>query len=84
MNNRPNPFQRISDMIPTTEREIVKQAVVNTYRNNPTHAEMTTMFRIWNTYVSPDEPQDMNCRGCRTRVVGKLREVVKLWDNGDQ
>lgn len=78
-----NPFARLSDMIPLDEREAVVKAVTNTYRNTPTHEDMSTMFRVWNTYVSADEPQDMTCRGCRTRVVGKLREVVKLWSNGN-
>lgn len=79
MNNRPNPFQRISDMIPESEREAVTMAIARTYRNKPTQSEMETLFRVWNEYVSPDEKQDITCRGCRIYVVGKLREVVKLW-----
>lgn len=75
-----NPFEYLSDKIPVEERDAIKAAVANTYRQQPSLEDMTTMFRVWNTYVSPDEPQDMNCRGCRTRVVGKLRNVVKLWE----
>lgn len=82
--NIQNPFTRLSEMIPENERDAVKTAILNTYRNTPTHEEMTTLFRVWNTYVTPDEPQDINCGGCRTKVVGKLRNVVKLWENGDQ
>ena len=78
--NITNPIEYLSDKIPVEEREAIKQAVANTYRQQPTLEDMTTMFRVWNTYVTPDEPQDMNCRGCRTRVVGKLRNVVTLWE----
>lgn len=84
MNNITNPFEYLSAKIPENEREAVRTAVLSTYRNTPTLSEMETMFRVWNTYVSPDELQDMNCRGCRTKVIGKLREVVKLWGNDSE
>lgn len=83
MDNIQNPFARLSEMIPENERDSVKAAIIKTYRNQHTQSEMATIFRVWNTYVSPDEPQDMHCRGCRTKVVGKLRQVVKLWEDGN-
>lgn len=78
-----NPFTSISDKIPETEREAVTAAVNRMYGLPPTQPDMETLFRVWNTYVSPAEPQDIGCRGCRTTVVGKLRNVVKLWENGN-
>ena len=84
MNNIQNPFEHLSSKIPENERDVVRSAIINTYRNTLTTEEMTTLFRVWNTYVTPDELQDMNCRGCRTKVIGKLREVVKLWANDNQ
>ena len=80
MNAIQNPFEWLSSKIPESEREAIKLAVANTYRQTPSWEDMTTMFRVWNTYVSADEPQDINCRGCRTKVVGKLRNVVQLWE----
>ncbi len=82
--NIQNPFARLSEMIPENERDAVKAAIINTYRNTPTQEEMTTIFRVWNTYITPDEPQDMYCPACRTKVVGKLRNAIKIWENGDQ
>lgn len=78
--NITNPFEYLSAKIPVEEREAIKQAVSKTYGHNHTQEDLETMFRVWNTYVTPDEPQDMNCSGCRIRVVGKLRNVVKLWE----
>jgi hypothetical protein len=78
-----NPFTSISDKIPDAEREAVTAAVNRMYGLPPTQPDMETLFRVWNTYVSPAEPQDIGCRGCRTTVVGKLRNVVKLWENAN-
>jgi len=50
------------------------------YGQEPTQPDMDTLFRVWNTFVSPDEPQNIGCRACRMLVVGKLRNVVKLWE----
>jgi len=78
-----NPFTSISDKIPEEEREVVTAAVNRMYRASPTQPDMETLFRVWNTYISPTEPQNIGCRGCRTTVVGKLRNVVKLWEDAN-
>ena len=79
-----NPFASIAEKIPDSEKPALIQAVNNTYRVlTPAWEDMELLFRIWNTYVSPGEPQDIGCGGCRTRGVGKLRNVVKMWTDGD-
>lgn len=75
-----NPFTSISDKIPEPERAAVTAAVNRMYGQEPTQPDMDTLFRVWNTYVSPDEQQNIGCRACRMLVVGKLRNVVKLWE----
>ena len=75
-----NPFTSISDKIPDAERTAVTAAVNRMYGQEPTQPDMDTLFRVWNTFVSPDEPQNIGCRACRMLVVGKLRNVVKLWE----
>ena len=75
-----NPFTSISDRIPEEEREAVTAAVKRGWLQEATQADMETLFRVWNTYISPSEPQRIGCRGCRTTVVGTLRNVVKLWE----
>jgi len=78
-----NPFTSISDKIPGEERESVTAAVNRMYGREPTQPDMETLFRVWNTYISPEEPQNIGCRACRSTVVGKLRNVVKLWEDGN-
>ena len=78
-----NPFTSISDKIPEEEREVIAAAVNRMYGQEPTQPDMETLFRVWNTYISPEEPQSIGCRGCRSTVVGKLRNVVKLWENAN-
>lgn len=77
-----NPFANIAAKIPESEQAAVIEAVNRTYGLTPAWQDIETLFRVWNTYITPDEPQNINCRGCRTTVVGKLRNVVKLWENG--
>lgn len=80
--NNPNPFQHLADLIPEQERADLIEAVNRTYLSPTLNWEdVKLIFRIWNNHVSPTEPQDMNCRGCRSKVIGKLRNVVELWKN---
>lgn len=83
MENVQSPFTRLANLIPESEHEAIIAAVTKTYTHTHTQDDMYTMFRVWNTYVSPSEPQDMNCSGCRSNVVNKLRQVVTLWMDGN-
>lgn len=45
-----------------------------------TAPDVAYMGEVWNRYIAPArEPEDMNCAGCRTKVIGKLRRMVDLW-----
>ena len=44
-----------------------------------TQDDLTFLFDVWNTYIAPNEKQDQNCSGCRTRVIGKYRMYVKSY-----
>jgi len=83
MENTFSPFARLANLIPESERGAITTAVTKTYTHTHTQSDMETMFRVWNTYVSPGEPQDIGCRGCRANVVNKLRQVVTLWIDGN-
>lgn len=83
MENTFSPFARLANLIPEVEREAITAAVTKTYSHTHTQSDMYTMFRVWNTYVTPGEPQDMNCPGCRSNVVNKLRQVVTIWMDGN-
>ena len=83
MENTFSPFARLANLIPEIEQEAIIAAVTKTYTQAHTQIDMETMFRVWNTYVSPGEPQDIGCRGCRANVVNKLRQIVTLWVDGN-
>lgn len=42
--------------------------------------DIAYLGEVWNRYIAPArEPEDMNCAGCRSKVVGKLRTMIDLW-----
>lgn len=42
--------------------------------------DLTYLFEVYNRYLAPaSDPQDPNCSGCRTRVIGWLRSAVSEW-----
>jgi len=43
-------------------------------------ADLKYLFEVYNRYVAPaSEPENINCGGCRTKVIGKLRQFKKAW-----
>ncbi len=55
----------------------VKEVVIRTMRQADfTWPDLQVMFDYWNTSY-PNDRQDINCKGCRTRVVSKLRYYVQ-------
>lgn len=55
----------------------VKEVVIRTMRQADfTWPDLQVMFDYWNTNY-PNDRQDINCKGCRTRVVSKLRYYVQ-------
>ena len=39
---------------------------------------LTAIFKIWNTYVDRED-QDMSCSACRMRVIGRFRQIAKVY-----
>ena len=45
--------------------------------------DMDYLFNVYNNFVNHYEPERRNCPACRTKVVGKMRQIVKYWnENG--
>lgn len=42
------------------------------------HADLSYLFEVYNRYLTT-EPENMNCSGCRTKVIGWLRSAVSEW-----
>lgn len=56
--------------------------VVDRTRNQLTlsQPDLEYLFEVYNRYLAPaNEPQDINCGGCRTRVIGWLRAAASEW-----
>ncbi len=67
--------------IPESIRPDVFEVVERT-RNQVqfTNADLSYLFEVYNRYLAPPEDQqDMNCGGCRTRVIGWLRSAATEW-----
>ena len=44
--------------------------------------DLQFLFQVYNRYIAPaSEPENINCGGCRTKVIGKLRQYVNAWTN---
>ena len=42
-------------------------------------SDMDYLFQIYNNFVNNYEPERRNCPACRTKVVGKMRQIVQFW-----
>lgn len=41
-------------------------------------ADLAYLFEVWNRYMTR-EKENINCSGCRTKVIGKFRRIVAIW-----
>jgi hypothetical protein len=73
----------LASRIPQEYKEQVMATVDRTYRVlsiNP--VDMDYLFQIYNNFVNHYEPERRNCPACRTKVVGKMRQIVQFWRDG--
>jgi len=72
--------------------EEIKQDVIDTVTHVEAHLPypprqfLTYLFDIYNRYVNSlsNEDEDINCGGCRSLVIGKLRRIVREWKQQEQ
>lgn len=67
--------------VPTKERQKINDIVADPLRRIDQN-ELKYLFEIWNSYLDR-ERQDINCRGCRAKVVSRLRKMAMLWRQRD-
>jgi hypothetical protein len=75
----------LADRIPEEYKTQVMATVDRTYRVlfiDP--SDMDYLFQIYNNFVNHYEPERRNCPACRTKVVGKMRQIVQFWRDGNQ
>lgn len=65
--------------------ESIRPDVVTAVRRNEgkihwVQADLQYIFDVWNRYMTR-EPEDIGCSGCRTKVVGKMRRIVAVWES---
>ena len=65
--------------------ESIRPDVVTAVRRNEdkihwAQADLQYIFDVWNRYMTR-EPEDIGCSGCRTKVVGKMRRIVAVWES---
>jgi len=66
------------DNLPEEIKERVVEVVERTVNQiDFAESDLNFLFDTWNTQIEPTEKQDINCRGCRTRVISKLRMYVR-------
>ena len=69
--------------IPEEYKTQVMTAVDRTYRVlSIDPVDMDYLFHIYNNFVNHYEPERRNCPACRTKVVGKMRQIVQYWRDG--
>jgi hypothetical protein len=66
--------------IPNEYKTQVMATVDRTYRVLSIEtSDMDYLFQIYNNFVNNYEPERRNCPACRTKVVGKMRQIVQFW-----
>jgi hypothetical protein len=66
--------------IPNEYKTQVMATVDRTYRVlSIDPVDMDYLFQIYNNFVNNYEPERRNCPACRTKVVGKMRQIVQFW-----
>jgi hypothetical protein len=66
--------------IPDEYKTQVMATVDRTYRVlSIDSSDMDYLFQIYNNFVNNYEPERRNCPACRTKVVGKMRQIVQFW-----
>ena len=75
----------LADRIPEEYKTQVMATVDRTYRVlSIDQSDMDYLFQIYNNFVNHYEPERRNCPACRTKVVGKMRQIVQFWRDGNQ
>jgi ribosomal protein S15P/S13E len=78
-------WAELSTRIPEEYKTQVMAAVDRTYRVlSIDPVDMDYLFHIYNNFVNHYEPERRNCPACRTKVVGKMRQIVNYWRDGNQ
>lgn len=78
-------WAELSTRIPEEYKAQVMAAVDRTYRVlSIDPVDMDYLFHIYNNFVNHYEPERRNCPACRTKVVGKMRQIVNYWRDGNQ
>lgn len=81
MRSIPHPLLLTGENIPQEVRPDVITAVernAGALSWNP--QDLQFLFTVYNRYIAPaGEPENMNCGGCRTKVIGKMRQYVRAW-----
>ena len=69
----------LADRIPQELHAQVIELANKTYRVlSIDEVTLTAIFNIWNTYVDSEE-KDSGCYGCRMRVIGRFRQIAKVY-----
>ena len=75
----------LASRIPEEYKTQVMATVDRTYRVlSIDPSDMDYLFQIYNNFVNHYEPERRNCPACRTKVVGKMRQIVQFWRDGNQ
>lgn len=70
--------------IPQEYKAQVTATVNRTYRVlSIDPMDMDYLFNIFNNFVNHYEPERRNCPACRTKVVGKMRQIVQYWNENE-
>jgi len=70
----------LASRIPDEYKTQVMATVDRTYRVLSIEpSDMDYLFNVYNNFVNNYEPERRNCPACRTKVVGKMRQIVQFW-----
>lgn len=76
-------WAELATRIPEEYKAQVMATVDRTYRVlSIDPSDMDYLFFVYNNFVNHYEFERRNCPACRTKVVGKMRQIVQFWRDG--
>lgn len=77
-------FEEYAAKIPADDVEKVKAAVEHC-RENKLRADRETVKYLFDIYktLAPHDRQKIDCRACRSKVIGIFIQIVKVWQNNN-